>query len=238
MTDANSVLGHVEKLYRFPVKSLLGESQQHLEIGIRGVESDRLFAVTDQAGKFGSHKSTRRFAKLPGLFSMRAYLRGDEARIVFPDGADMAVGEAATDARVSDIVGQPVTVATEQAVSHFDAAAIHVISTASLGWLQSMLPGATIDPLRFRANVVVACDGEDPVESSWIGKTLSLGSVQLEVIANTERCVMTTLAQGDLPNEPDILTTIGRQLGLNFGVYATVSRPGVVAVGDTVHVGD
>ncbi|MEM6514459.1 MAG: MOSC domain-containing protein [Pseudomonadota bacterium] len=224
----------VSALYRFPVKSLLGERVDRLSIGIRGVDGDRLYAVTDAAGKLGSHKETRRFAKLPNLFNMQARINEGDTRIVFPNGDELSAEDPDIHNRVSDIVGEPVTVKRETDVSHFDDGAIHIISTASLNWLQSILPSSQVDALRFRSNVVIDCAGNGPVENDWLGKTLTAGSVAFDVTSKTERCVMTTLAQRSLPRDPEILTQIGRKADLNFGVYARVSRAGTLAVDDEV----
>ncbi|MFP5580267.1 MAG: MOSC domain-containing protein, partial [Acidimicrobiia bacterium] len=61
----------------------------------------------------------------------------------------------------------------------------------------------------------------------------------------TPRCIMTTLAQGDLPRQPGVLQTIARvnrrssELGsfACLGAYATVACPGVVRAGDEITIG-
>jgi uncharacterized protein len=53
----------IAELWRYPVKSMRGEQVEALTIDSRGVKGDRLFAVTDVDGKFGSGKNTRRFRK-------------------------------------------------------------------------------------------------------------------------------------------------------------------------------
>ena len=49
---------------------------------------------------------------------------------------------------------------------------------------------------------------------------------------------MTTLAQDELPRDPAILTVIGRNVDLNFGVYAKVRRAGLMPIGDSVSFSD
>ena len=58
----------VAELWRYPVKSLLGEQLQEVQVEERGVVGDRLYAVTDRRGKLGSGKTSRRFRRLEGLF--------------------------------------------------------------------------------------------------------------------------------------------------------------------------
>ena len=58
------LVGTVRELWRYPVKSMRGERCEHLEIDHRGAIGDRLYAVRDEAGKFGSGKTTRRFRRI------------------------------------------------------------------------------------------------------------------------------------------------------------------------------
>jgi uncharacterized protein YcbX len=60
------------EIRRYPVKSLLGEVLPSAAVGERGLAGDRLWAVRDPDGKFGSGKNTRRFRRMPGLFTLRA----------------------------------------------------------------------------------------------------------------------------------------------------------------------
>ena len=79
-------VGEIDKLWRYPVKSLLGESRTELSIDRRGVVGDRWFAIRDSNGKFGSGKNTRRFRKIDRLFELQAQYKDDVLSITFPDG--------------------------------------------------------------------------------------------------------------------------------------------------------
>jgi uncharacterized protein len=72
------------------------------------------------------------------------------------------------------------------------------------------------------------------VEDGWIGRTIALGAARLRIDGACPRCVMTTLAQGDLPQDPGVLRAAVRGNGGNVGVYATVVRGGRVRRGDGV----
>ena len=50
------------------------------------------------------------------------------------------------------------------------------------------------------------------------------------------RCVMTTLAQGDLPKDPAILKTAAAITKCRVGAYASVVQSGTIRVGDTISV--
>jgi uncharacterized protein YcbX len=229
--ETDAAVGRVSRLWRYPVKSMLGEECSHLDVNERGVVGDRLFAVRDVAGKFGSGKTTRRFRKIDGLFRFRATYDGDVPRITFPDGRTVLGSDATVHTALSEALGQPVTLVREAGISHLDAGPLHVLTTASLAWLRTLLPDARVDDRRFRPNILLALPGAAQVERLWCGKMLSIGKdVTLRVLDLTERCVMVNLAQAELPDDPRIL----RSAGPHFGVYAEVIVPGTITSGDRV----
>ena len=232
------VSGRVLRLWRYPVKSMLGEECDHIIVNERGVDGDRVFAVRDVDGKFGSGKTTHRFRKIDGLFAFRAAYDGDLPKITFPNGRSMLGDDPEIHAALSDTLGQPVTLAREVDISHLDAGPLHVLTTASLAWLRTVLPDARVEDHRFRPNVLIDVPGETQVEQGWLGKTLCIGDeVRLRVRDLTERCVMVELSQTDLPADPRILRSIARTES-HFGVYAEVLMPGRIKYADHAFVVD
>ena len=130
--------------------------------------------------------------------------------------------------------------------SFFDLAPVHLVTTSSLAELQKRQPQSEFAVLRFRPNFVI--DGTAPgfVENGWVGADVHLGSdAAVNVMMPTMRCVMTTLAQGDLPDDRGVLRAAATHnrveiSGLGewacIGAYAGVAAPGVVCVGDAVAV--
>lgn len=232
MTEARVI-----RLWRYPVKSMLGEECGYLDVDERGAKGDRLFAVRDTNGKFGSGKTTRRFRKIDGLFGFRAAYEDDVPRITFPDGREMLGNDSNIHAALSEALGQPVTLAREAGISHLDAGPLHLITTASLAWLRMILPDAHVDDRRFRPNMLIDVPGMAQVERLWLGKTLRVGEVTLRVRDLAERCVMVNLPQAELPDDPQILRSLGRDTGPHFGVYAEVRAPGTIKWNDRVLVG-
>jgi len=228
-------MGTVVRLWRYPVKSMLGEQCAHLDVNARGVEGDRLYAVHDANGKFGSGKSSRRFCKIDGLFRFHATYEGQTPTIRFPDGRVMPGNAPGIDAALAAALGQPVTLAREAAVSHLDAGPIHLLTTAAVAWLRGALPDALVDERRFRPNVVIDVPGETQVERGWLGKTLAVGDeVRLRVMDLTKRCVMVGLAQADLPEDGRVLQHLASDADVCFGVYADILAPGRIRRGDRV----
>ena len=75
------------------------------------------------------------------------------------------------------------------------------------------------------------------VEQNWLGKTVRIGQgVVLEITHPTERCLMTNFAQPSIPEDKSIFTCIGKEAGLNFGVYAKVLAGGEVNCGEKVEI--
>lgn len=221
---------HVAALWRYPVKSLLGERLEQLEVDERGVIGDRWFAVTDADGKFGSGKTTRRFRLLRGLFDYAARTDGDRVVVRLPDGRELAVGDPELDAAFSERYGEPLRVLPEEHVSHFDMGPLHLLTTASLRWLGRRLGGDATDPRRFRPNVLIDVEGEELVEDAWLGETIELGDAVVRVVALAPRCVMPTFRQSELGQRPDVLRRIVEGNAKDFGVYAEVVRPGTISL--------
>src|SRR5918999_2637057 len=148
-------VGRVTELWRYPVKSVAGERCQELDFDARGADGDRRFALYGTDGKIGSGKTTRRFRRMDGLLHYSASLDRGIPVIACPDGARVRAGEPAADEVLSAALGEPVSVRTEHAVPHFDVAAVHLLSTASLRWLAAALGDASEpDVRRFRPNIV------------------------------------------------------------------------------------
>jgi len=232
----------VAELWRYPVKSLLGERLDHATVTTDGLDGDRRSAIFDLETGFGL--TGRRVPEL--LFaSARLNERGD-VEITLPDGSI-----ARDDDALSTWLGRSVTLrsADERATrryenpvdfeheatsnwSPFDGAGgvfhdspgarVSLVSTATIGdW----------DRRRFRANVYLDGEGED----AFVGSKMKLGDAALDVDMRIERCVMTTRPQaGGVERELDVLRTINRERDGCLAVGALVIRPGTVRVGDTL----
>jgi uncharacterized protein YcbX len=226
--------GTVLELWRYPVKSLLGERVDEAEIDERGLRGDRLWAVTDGAGKLGSGKTSTRFRRLDGLFDLRA--RGIEAPVVtLPDGRDLPVADPELDAYLrARYADDSLTVSRETTVMHHDLSPLHLLTTSSLRWLAERVPASQIDRRRFRPNVLLETAGSERLEDDWTDARFALGSAILRVTSRMARCVMTTNPQEELPPDPDVLRPVTELNETCLGVAATVEQPGVVRLGDAL----
>jgi uncharacterized protein YcbX len=74
-------------------------------------------------------------------------------------------------------------------------------------------------------------------EDAWLGRTIRIGDeVRLDVTGPCPRCVMTTLAQADLPKDSDVPRTAARHHDVTVGVHASVTRPGGIGQCDAVRL--
>jgi uncharacterized protein len=278
--------GVVVALWRYPVKSMMGEELQTIQVRDHGLLGDRAYALLDNAdGKVATAKNPR---KWPHLFAFRASfleLSGRSAqvppvRITLPDGTSITSEQSDCNQALSNALNRGVTLAvtasgpgaiTPSAASEpwtvqaeefwpdidgldyrdtvtdftlptgtfFDCATIHLLTTATLNRLRDAYPQGRFEVQRFRPNIVVDLAGgaQGFVEHAWIGHTLAIGDeVRLHITGPCGRCVMTTLAQGELPPDSGILRTAVQQNQGQVGVYATVVQGGTMRSGDRVRL--
>jgi uncharacterized protein YcbX len=128
----------------------------------------------------------------------------------------------------------------------FDVAALHVVNAGTLRHLMEVRPGTRFEVQRFRPNIVIESFDPPFAENTWSGATVRFGTALLAtVLLPTMRCIMTTLAQGALPRDNEILRTVSSLNRLEIpglgtwscvGAYAAVAQPGTVQIGDEVVV--
>src|SRR5213083_2528112 len=266
-------LGSVVSLWRYPVKSMMGEELNAGEVTERGLLGDRAYALVDSSdGKAATAKNPR---KWPNLFDFRASFvepvraaaKVPPVRIALPDGTPVTSNQGDLNKILSKALNREVTLRAAQGkavtaeeywpdmegLEHrdtvtdftlpegtfFDVAMVHLVTTATLDRLRELYPQGRFEVRRFRPNIVLqTADGvKDFVENAWIGHTLAIGDqVRLSVSGPCPRCVMTTLAQGDLPKDPGILRTAAQHNQVNVGVYAAVARGGSIRRGEPARI--
>ncbi len=100
----------------------------------------------------------------------------------------------------------------------FDLFPVSVLTTSTLDQLTKLEPDSNFDERRFRMNVIVDSDKAGFVENSWIGHELAIGdTVRLNIALPDPRCVMTTLAQDELPRDTGVLRSLVRHNRIQVG---------------------
>jgi uncharacterized protein YcbX len=226
----------VARIDRYPIKSLLGESLGAVTVQARGLDGDRLWAVRDPDGKLGSGKNSARFRRMPGLLDLRGHGGRATPLVELPDGRRFAADDPAGHAAVSALLGRPVTIGRETDVKHHDDGPVSIVTTAALRRLGDLL-GDVVDPVRFRANLLVDVPGVGFPEDGWVGRHVRVGpDVVLLPVERLPRCVMIDMETGDLPEHGALLRILAAHHDRCFGVWANVVRPGRIAVDDAVTV--
>jgi len=128
----------------------------------------------------------------------------------------------------------------------FDVAALHVLTRSTLTGLGRLQPGSEFAVERYRPNIVIEADVDPFAENGWAGAELVIGErLGAAVLMPTMRCIMTTLAQGDLPRDNGVLRAVARHNRVDLpglgtwscvGAYAIVTKSGRVRLGDDVEL--
>jgi uncharacterized protein YcbX len=294
---ANEIVGSIDELWRFPVKSMKGERLEQADLTARGFSGDRAYALIDaDTGKVVSAKSVRLF---PNVLECRASFveqpqSGREmppVRITMPDGTSVTSDSNDINRVLSSFFGREVRLASvapddftieqyhpdledldpqghrntviDQKLgaalfaevglaspvppgSFFDVFPVSVLTTSTLDRLNEIQPKSRFDRRRFRMNVIIKTGDFGFVENGWINHDLAIGNTaRMNVAIPDPRCVMTTLAQDELPADTDILRTLVRYNKIQVGemgkypccgAYCVVQSPGPIRIGDRVAI--
>lgn len=236
-------IGNIIQINRYPVKSFAGESIETSRIETYGLYGDRSHAFVDDTKEGWSRYITAR--QIPQMLGYKAELIGEgsekkfpQVQVTSPDGRILAWNE--------DLLGevQPYSRRKITRVDYnpdhpdllaVDTGSILIITEASLRTLEEIW-GKKLDKRRFRANVVVSITDDTFGEQNWIGQRLFIGSAELQVDSYCQRCSMITIDPDNLERDPSLLKKVNKEMGLNFGVYASVIKTGQISVGEKVYV--
>lgn len=235
------VIGHVEAIFRYPVKSMGGERLEIAKLGWHGLDGDRRLAFRRTDDRSGFPWLTA--SELPDLVLFAPHHGEDGAQrdppshVRTPEGEEMpAFGEdLATE--VSRRYGAPVQM---MRMNHgiFDEASISVIASDTVREI-GRLAGRNLDVRRFRPNVLVRLRRSVPFqEDEWVGGMLSFGegddAPAITVTMRDVRCSMVNLDPDSARPAPEVLKAVVRANQNTAGIYGAVTRVGQLAVGQTI----
>ncbi len=248
----------VAEVWRYPVKSMLGEKLEQADVEPGGIQGDRQWAVVD--AESGVSLSAKRYAV---LLSCRARTNDSEIMITLPDGSEFPVGASGAANGLSTLLGRNVITRSAESIptiqhefptaitegegepflwepgteAFFDRAPLHLLTSATLSELRRLQPDSVFHRARFRPNFLIDTDETGFVENDWINRDLILGSVKCQVIDHKPRCVMVTRRQGDLPKDMEVIRTVLKNNDGNAGVELRALESGTVRCGDDVAIG-
>jgi uncharacterized protein YcbX len=236
-------IGHVEAIFRYPVKSMGGERIEEANLGWYGLEGDRRLAFRRTDDRSGMPWLTA--SKLPDLVLFAPHRGEDGAQgdillpthIRTPDGVEMPVFGEDLANEVGHRHGAPVEM-TRLRHRIFDEASISVIASDTVREI-GRLAGRSLDVRRFRPNVVVRLLQSAPFqEDEWVDCVLSFGegddAPAITVTMRDERCSMVNLDPDSASPAPEVLKTIVRVHQNTAGIYGAVTRIGRLAVGQAI----
>lgn len=242
----------VAALWRHPIKSHGREALQSVTLTAgQTMPWDRRWAVTHEASKADGSRwvpcaNFSRGAKAPGLMAISA--TSDEAlntvtlnhpklgEFTFdPDKQLLGFldwirpimpAERAQSAKIIRVDGVGMTDTDFPSISLLNIAS----NDALAGQMQTDLAME-----RWRGNIIM--DGFEPwAEKGWVGKTVKLGSAELEVREEITRCLATTANPATGLRDEDTLGALNALGHQEFGVYGVVTKTGKVSVGDAIEV--
>jgi len=232
-------IGHVEAIFRYPVKSMGGERLEAAELGWHGLDGDRRLAFRRMDDRSGFPWLTA--SKLPDLLLFAPRRREDGAdlptHIRTPDGEEMPVFGDDLAAEVGRRYGTPVQM-MQWKHGIFDEASISVIASDTVREI-GRLAGRSLDVRRFRPNIIVRLLRSVPFqEDEWLGGVLAFGegddAPAITVTMHDVRCSMVNLDPDSASPAPEVLKAIVHANQNNAGIYGTVTRIGRLAVGETI----
>jgi uncharacterized protein len=234
-------IGQVEAIFRYPVKSMAAERLEAANLGWHGLDGDRRLAFRRMDNRSGMPWLTA--SKLPELLRFTPQRGEDGAQgdipthILAPDGSELPVFGEELAAEVGRRYGASVQM---MQLNHgiFDEASISVIASDTVHEI-GRLAGRSLDVRQFRANVVVRLLRPAPFqEDAWVGGDLSFGegddAPAVTVTMRDVRCAMLNLDPETARPVPEVLKAVVRANGNHAGIYATVTRTGRLAVGQTI----
>jgi uncharacterized protein YcbX len=260
-----SIVGQVESLWRYPVKSMRGEELQEAFIGFSGVYGDRLFAFKSSARPAEFPYLTGReqremllyrprfrhpdkAAKPPNLVEVEALAPGvsplfaDPAELAVevetPSGEVLAVDDPALIRMLAERMGDGNTLTllrSERALT--DCRPVSLFSIQTARQLGDEI-GTLLDKRRFRANLYLDLGSAAGfAEDSFVGRRVRLGSkVVISILERDSRCKMITIDPDTLEPSGAVLRQVSRAHDGMAGVYGAVLVEGMVHRGDEIEL--
>lgn len=245
----------VAQLYRYPVKGLNAEPLDAVDLapGV-GMPQDRRFAIaraaTDVDPAAPRWLPRSKFVVLLSEASLaRLRCRFDDATCTLelrsPAAAPVqaCVQSDADRRRLDDFLNAAIDTRdhgrarlVECGTLSFTDIPENCLSLVNLETIRDLerTMGATLHPLRFRANVYVT-GLRAWQEMSWLGQDISLGGARLRIASQIPRCATTHVNPETADRDLNVLKALKRAYGHHdLGVYAEVMAAGRVAIGDAL----
>jgi uncharacterized protein YcbX len=260
-----SVIGQIDSLWRYPVKSMRGEEMDEMFVGYAGVFGDRLFAFVSSGNPKGfpyfTGRDQRQMIRYRARFRDPAGAAGPsnlpeaEAHNAWPlpaTAAELPVDVETSDGKVFAIHDPALIESLRAGIEHSheirliqsdraltDCAPLSFFSVQTVRRLEEE-SGTPIDKRQFRANVYLDLPGLGAfAEDEFVGRTLRIGEKVVAAITKRDgRCMMITLDPETAGKSPPVLKTVAQKHDGKAGIYSAVLVEGLVRKGDPVELLD
>jgi len=260
-----SIIGKVDSLWRYPVKSMRGEELDEAFAGFSGIYGDRLFAFRSSASHKGFPYLTAREQR--SLLQYRPRFRypdkaarpvnlieaeskganpllADLAELVVdvdtPDGRELAIDHSTLIAMLRADIDQKHQLTLMQSQRAMtDCRPVSIFSLQSAQQLAEET-GTQVDERRFRANIYIdLTSSKGFAENELVGRSVRIGQkAVITILERDARCVMITLDPDTGEQTPAILKKVAQAHDGMAGVYGAVLVEGMLRKGDSVEVLD
>jgi uncharacterized protein YcbX len=259
------IVGTVESLWRYPVKSMRGEELDEMFAGYAGVYGDRLFAFESSASPKGfpffTGREQRRMIRYkprfrdpekaaqpinwteaeklpPGVNPISANPAELMIDVETPEGKTLAIDDPALIENLragTDEKHKLTLLRSDKAITDCRPLSIFAVQSAKKLGEET---GIVVDKRRFRANVYLdLTSSEDFAENAFVGRSLRIGSkVIVSILERDPRCMMITLDPDTAEKTPAILKQVAQAHEGMAGVYGAVLAEGMIRKGDAVEL--
>ena len=233
-----SVVGTLESLWRYPVKSMRGEELDEVFVTFGGVMGDRLYSLTTDSGNPGFPWHTARDQEslllykpqykqgsttfkpknldaaqsmAPGINPLYPETEAFAIEVETPEGETYRLDESFL-THIKALTDDQTLKLRFTQKSQYDCRPLSIFSTQLQDSLTEEL-SIEIDKRRFRANFYVNWSDDKPplYENELIGKRLKVGDrLQITVLERDPRCKMITLDPDTAEANSDIIKHIAR----------------------------
>jgi uncharacterized protein len=262
-----SIIGRVDSLWRYPVKSMRGEEMEEIFASYAGVYGDRLFAFKSSEAPAGFPYLTGRDQRQmiryrprfrdpkkaarpinqteaeelsPNINPIAAEASELMLDVETPDGKTFGIDDAALIEHLRsnlDADHQLTLLRSDKAMTDCRPLSIFSVQTAQKLGEET---GVTVDKRRFRANIYLdLTNAEGFAEDEFVGRRLRVGSkTTVAVLQRDGRCMMITLDPDTAEKTPAVLKAVAQAHEGFAGVYGAVLIEGIIRKGDPVELVD
>ncbi len=257
------VVGRVESLWRYPVKSMRGEELSQAFADFPGVYGDRFYAFLSSAAQKGFPYFTGRqngrllqyrpvyrhaarsieppnLAEAEALASTVTPLYGNSADLMVdvqtPSGDLIPIDDPLLlELLLEGLPNRPELKLVQSHRAMTDSRPVSLISTQTAQRLSNEL-GSALDQRRFRANVYLDLEsGHGFGENEFVGRKLQIGGKTVVAVTDRDpRCKMITLDPDTAEPNPQLMRLVAHAHDGKAGVYGVVLVEGTIRPSDPV----